>query len=113
MRHEPVLAKLNELRKDAQGEGGVEEKALYHAFCFISYEVGAFADFVEGGKPPAEKKGVAPGTVSQTYLETLDALREEVADDPDDMECIALDRAAAFISQVPGDFQAYLTEAEG
>ena len=32
MKAEPILAKLNELRKDAEGEGGVEEKALYHAF---------------------------------------------------------------------------------
>ena len=111
MKHEPVLAKLNELRKDAQGEGGVEEKALYHMFCFISYEVGPFADFVEQDKAPGEKKDTASGPEAEEYLDVLTELREEVADDPDDMEFIALDRAVAFISQIPGDFQAYLNEA--
>ena len=111
MKHEPVLAKLNELRKDAQGEGGVEEKALYHMFCFISYEVGPFADFVEQDKAPSEKKDTAAGPGAEEYLDVLAELRDEVDDDPDDMEFIALDRAVAFISQTSGDFQAYLDEA--
>ena len=111
MKHEPVLAKLNELRKDAQGEGSVEEKALYHMFCFISYEVGPFADFVEADKAPSEKKDTAPGPEAEEYLGVLTELRDEVDDDPDDMEFIALDRAVAFISQIEGDFQAYLDEA--
>ncbi|MCY3823308.1 MAG: hypothetical protein OXG62_05510 [Nitrospinae bacterium] len=111
MKHEPVLAKLNELRKDAQGEGGVEEKALYHMFCFISYEVGPFADFVEVDKAPAEKKDTAAGPRAGEYLGVLTELRDEVDDDPEDMEFIALDYAASFISQVSGDFQAYLDEA--
>ena len=111
LRHEPVLAKLNELRKDAQGEGGVEEKALYHMFCFISYEVGPFADFVEADKAPSEKKDTAAGPKAGEYLGVLTELRDEVDDDPDDMEFIALDRAVAFISQIDGDFQAYLNEA--
>ena len=111
MKHEPVLAKLNELRKDAQGEGGVEEKALYHMFCFISYEVGPFADFVEQDKAPGGKKDTAPGPEAEEYLGVLTELRDEVDDDPDDMEFIALDRAVAFISQIDGDFQAYLDEA--
>ncbi len=111
MKHEPVLAKLNELRKDAQGEGGVEEKALYHMFCFISYEVGPFADFVEQDKAPSEKKDTAAGPGAEEYLDVLTELRDEVDDDPDDMEFIALDRAVAFISQTSGDFQAYLNEA--
>ena len=111
MKHEPVLAKLNELRKDAQGEGGVEEKALYHMFCFISYEVGPFADFVEKEIAPSEKKDTAAGPRAGEYLDVLTGLRDEVDDDPEDMEFIALDYAASFISQVSGDFQAYLDEA--
>ena len=111
MKHEPVLAKLNELRKDAQGEGGVEEKALYHMFCFISYEVGPFADFVEAEKAPAEKKDTAAGSQAEEYIDVLTELRDEVDDDPEDMEFIALDRAVAFISQISGDFQFYLDEA--
>lgn len=111
MKHEPVLAKLNELRKDAQGEDSVEEKALYHMFCFISYEVGAFADFVEQDKAPSENKDTAAGSEAEEYIEVLTGLREEVEDDPTDMEFIALDRAVAFISQTSGDFQAYLNEA--
>ena len=110
MKHEPVLAKLNELRKDAQGEGGIEEKVLYHAFCFISYQVGPFADFVEKEVAPSEKKDTAAGPEAEEYLDVLTELKEEVADDPADMEFIALDRAVAFISQTSGDFQAYLDE---
>ena len=111
MKHEPVLAKLNELRKDAQGEGGIEEKALYHMFCFISYEVGPFADFVEKEVAPSEKKDTTAGPKAEEYLDVLTDLKDEVADDPADMEFIALDRAVAFISQTSGDFQAYLDEA--
>ncbi len=111
MKTEPVLAQLNALRKDAQGEGGVEEKALHHAFCFISYEVGAFTDFVEAGKPPAERKDAPPGSEAETYLDALADLKSEVQDDPQDIEFIALDRAVAFISQIRGDFQFYLDEA--
>ena len=110
LKHEPVLAKLNELRKDAQGEGGIEEKVLYHAFCFISYQVGPFADFVEKEVAPSEKKDTAAGPEAEEYLDVLTELKEEVADDPEDMEFIALDRAVAFISQISGDFQAYLDE---
>ena len=111
MKHEPVLAKLNELRKDAQDEGGVEEKALYHAFCFISYEVGAFANFVEADEAPSEKKDVSSGPEAEEYIDVLTELRDEVGDNPKDMEFIALDRVVAFISQISGDFQLYLDEA--
>ncbi len=111
MKHEPVLAKLNELRKDAQGEGNVEEKALYHAFCFVSYEVGAFADFVEKDREPSEKKDVATGSEAEEYIDALAGLRDEVADDPEDMEFIALAHVATFISKISGDFQHYLDEA--
>lgn len=111
MKAEPVLAKLNELRKDAQGEGGVEEKAIYHAFCFISYEVGPFSEFVERGVEPSEKKGTQPGESARTLFKALEELREEVSDDEGDMEFIALDRAVGFVSKTLGDFQHYLDEA--
>lgn len=112
MKAEPVLAKLNELRKDAQGEGGVEERALYHAFCYISYEVGPFTEFVEQDKVPSEKKGVAPGEEARELFGALEELREEVAGDEGDMEFVALDKAVGFVSRTLGDFQAYLDEAE-
>jgi len=111
MKLEPVLAKLNELRKDTLGEGGLEEAALYHSFCFISYEVGAFAGFVEQDTLPSEKKGVEPREAAKNMLNTLEELREDVSTDEKGMEYIALDRAAAFISAVLGDFQNYLNEA--
>ena len=38
-------------------------------------------------------------------------MKAEVEDDPEDMEFVALDRALAFLSQIPGDFQSYLNEA--
>ena len=110
MKAEPVLAKLNELRKDSQGEDSVEEEALYHAFCYVSYQAGPFGEFVEKDKTPAEKKGTAPGKRAREYLEALEGLREEVAGDEADMEFVALDRAAGFISRTLGDFQAYLDE---
>jgi hypothetical protein len=108
---EPVLAKLNGLRKDTQGEGGLEEKAIYHAFCFISYEVGPFTGFVEAGEPPSEKKGTSPGEGAEKLIEVLEELLEEVSGNEGDMEFIALDRAISFMSVVPGDFQHYLNEA--
>jgi hypothetical protein len=108
---EPVLAKLNAIRKDTQGEGGLEEKAIYHAFCFISYEVGPFTGFVEAGEPPSEKKGTASAGGAEKLLEVLEELREEVSGDEKDMEFIALEKAVSFISAVPGDFQHYLNEA--
>ena len=107
---EPVLAKLNALRQDTKGEGGVEEKAIYHAFCFISYEVGPFTDYVESGTDPNEKKGVEAGDAARTLFAVLEELREDVADDEADMEFIALDKAVGFISKAIGDFQHYLNE---
>lgn len=112
MKAEPVLAKLNELRKDAEGEGGPEEEALYHAFCYVSYEVGAFTGFVERGVEPAERKGLGPGPRSRALLTALERMREEVAGDEDDIEFVALDKAVGFISRTLGGFQAYLEETE-
>lgn len=111
MKAEPVLAKLNELRKDTQGEGGIEEKALYHAFCFVSYEVGPFSEFVENGTEPTERKGVAAGPDAQELLTALEELREDVSDTEEDMEFIALDKTVGFVSKTLGDFQNYLNEA--
>lgn len=112
MKVEPVLAKLNELRKDTQGEDGPEEAALYHGFCFVSFEMGAFTGFIEQDTPPTGKKGVEPGEAARGMLKVLEELREEVSGDEGDMEFIALDKAVAFISATLGDFQHYLNEAE-
>ncbi len=110
MKVEPVLAKLNALRKDTEGEGGVEEKAIYHSFCFISYEVGPFTEFVESGVEPSGKKGVEAGEPARGLLAALEELRDDVSDNEEDMEFIALDKAAGFVSKTLGDFQHYLNE---
>jgi hypothetical protein len=48
MRAEPLLAKLNELRHDAEGDkSDLEYLALHHAFCFISYKMGDFQKYLE------------------------------------------------------------------
>lgn len=48
MKVEPLLAKLNELRKDAQGDPeDLEWLALHHAFCFISYKIGEFQKYLD------------------------------------------------------------------
>ncbi len=48
LRAEPLLAKLNELRHEAEGdETDVEWLALHHAFCFISYKMGEFQKYLE------------------------------------------------------------------
>lgn len=48
MKVEPILAKLNELRKDASGDpGDIEYLALHHAFCFISYKMGEFQKYLD------------------------------------------------------------------
>lgn len=48
MKAEPLLAKLNELRKDASGdEEDMEWLALHHAFCFISYKMGEFQKYLD------------------------------------------------------------------
>ncbi len=46
---EQLLSKLNELRKDYQDddEDNLEFLALHHAFLFISYNMGAFKDYVK------------------------------------------------------------------
>ena len=48
MKVEPILAKLNELRKDAQGDPeDMEYLTLHHAFCFISYKIGEFQKYLD------------------------------------------------------------------
>ena len=57
MRAEPLLAKLNELRHDAEGDKtDVEYLALHHAFCFISYKMGDFQKYLDevSRKPAAD-----------------------------------------------------------
>lgn len=47
MRAEPILAKLNELRHDAEGDkDDIEYIALHHAFCFISYRMKEFQEYL-------------------------------------------------------------------
>ena len=48
MKAEPLLAKLNELRKEAEGDPQDPEwLALHHAFCFISYKMGEFQTYLD------------------------------------------------------------------
>ncbi len=47
MKAETLLAKLNELRKDAsEDEEDTEYLALHHAFCFISYKIADFQQYL-------------------------------------------------------------------
>lgn len=53
MRAEPILAKLNELRHEAEGDKeDLEYLALHHAFCFISYKMGEFQKYLETVEEP-------------------------------------------------------------
>lgn len=48
MKPEPILAKLYELRKDASGDPeDMEYIALNHAFCFISYHMAKFQQYLD------------------------------------------------------------------
>ncbi len=47
MKAETLLSKLNELRKDAEGDPeDMEWVALHHAFCFISYKIADFQAYL-------------------------------------------------------------------
>lgn len=47
MKAEPILAKLNELRHEAEDDKtDMEYLALHHAFCFISYKMGEFQKYL-------------------------------------------------------------------
>lgn len=48
MKAETLLAKLNELRKDAdEDETDLEYLALHHAFCFVSYKIADFQAYLD------------------------------------------------------------------
>lgn len=48
MKAEPLMAKLYELRKEAEGDPtDMEWLALHHAFCFISYKMGDFQKYLD------------------------------------------------------------------
>ncbi|OWY70209.1 hypothetical protein B7486_15515 [cyanobacterium TDX16] len=48
MKAEKLLAKLNELRHEAEGdETDIEWLTLHHAFCFISYKMGEFQKYLD------------------------------------------------------------------
>ncbi|MFO0974295.1 MAG: hypothetical protein U1A27_12780 [Phycisphaerae bacterium] len=56
MKAEPILAKLNELRHEAEDDKtDLEYLALHHAFCFISYKMGEFQKYLnETAATPAK-----------------------------------------------------------
>lgn len=48
MKAEPILAKLNELRHDAEHDkSDLEYLALHHAFCFLSYKMTDFQAYLK------------------------------------------------------------------
>jgi hypothetical protein len=48
MKAEPILAKLNELRHEAEDDKtDLEYLALHHAFCFVSYHMGEFQAYLD------------------------------------------------------------------
>ncbi len=48
MKAEQILAKLNELRHDAEDDKtDIEYLALHHAFCFVSYKMGEFQAYLD------------------------------------------------------------------
>ena len=59
MKAEPILAKLNELRHEAEGDPNDPEwLALHHAFCFLSYKMAEFQKYLDTVAEPG-KGGVA------------------------------------------------------
>jgi hypothetical protein len=62
IRAEAVLAELNRLRQDLDADPADPEWfTLHHAFCFISYELGAFQKYldeaIKAGDHPEEWGG--------------------------------------------------------
>lgn len=48
MKAESILAKLNELRHDAEDDKeDIEYLALHHAFCFLSYRMAEFQAYLD------------------------------------------------------------------
>ncbi len=59
MKAEPILAKLNELRHEAEGDPKDPEwLALHHAFCFLSYKMGEFQKYLD--TVAADEKRASP-----------------------------------------------------
>ncbi len=53
MKAEPILAKLNELRHEAEDDKtDLEYLALHHAFCFVSYHMSEFQNYLDEIKEP-------------------------------------------------------------
>ena len=108
MKVESILAKLNELRKDCKGENEIEQ-AVYHAFCFVSYEINSFANFVEKNIQPKNKINESP--ISQNVEEifkVFQELKDEISENEEDLEFITLDLTLKFLSFLTYDFQEYL-----
>ena len=48
MKAEQILAKLNELRHEAEDDKtDIEYLAIHHAFCFLSYRMGDFQAYLD------------------------------------------------------------------
>ena len=48
MKAEPILAKLNELRHEAEDDKtDLDYLALHHAFCFISFKTSEFQAYLD------------------------------------------------------------------
>lgn len=55
MKAEPILAKLNELRHEAEDDKtDIEYLALHHAFCFVSYKASEFQKYLDEVDAPQE-----------------------------------------------------------
>jgi len=58
MKAEPLLAKLNELRHEAEEDKtDLEYLALHHAFCFISYKMAEFQRYLDD----VQRQPTSPG----------------------------------------------------
>jgi hypothetical protein len=58
MKAEPLLAKLNELRHEAEDDReSLEYLALHHAFCFLSYRMADFQKYLNevGSDEPQDR----------------------------------------------------------
>ena len=108
MKVESILAKLNDLRKDCKGEEEIEQ-AVYHVFCFVSYEINSFANFVGKNISPTRKidESLIDCRVKEVFS-IFEELRDEISDDQEDLEFIALDFTLKFLSFLVYDFQEYL-----
>lgn len=57
MKAEPILAKLNELRHEAEDDKtDLEYLTLHHAFCFLSYKMSEFQTYLNEVEKSDPKK---------------------------------------------------------